>query len=88
MLLVEKEVHLQKYNLGMEMQEAKLYIGNRYLKSLCLIGDNDDFDEIVVENDGTMTVRTIETVMDKNDKDDPYKVELREYKGITRINFK
>ena len=35
-----------------------------------------------------MTVRTIETVMDENDKDDPYKVKLFEYKGITRINFK
>lgn len=72
----------------MEMQEAKLYIGDRYLKSLCLIGDNDDFDEIVVENDGTMTVRTIEAVMGEDGEDEPYKVELCEYKGITRINFK
>ena len=44
----------------MESQEAKLYRGNEYVKSLCLIGNNDDFDEIIVEPDGTMTVTTIE----------------------------
>ena len=29
----------------MESQEAKLYRGNEYVKSLCLIGYNDDFDD-------------------------------------------
>jgi hypothetical protein len=61
----------------MESQEAKLYRGDEYIKSLCLIGYNDDFDEIVTEKDGTMTVYTInengESVV---------------YKGITKINFK
>lgn len=35
----------------MESQEAKLYRGNECVKSICLIGNNDDFDEIVVESD-------------------------------------
>ena len=68
----------------MEAQEAKLYRGDEYIKSLCLIGFNDDFDEIVVEKDGTMTVRTFETI----EKDGKYVDVEAEYKGITRINFK
>lgn len=39
---------------NMESQEAKLYRGKKgkeYVKSLCLLGNNDDFDEIVVEVD-------------------------------------
>lgn len=68
----------------MESQEAKLYRGNEYVKSLCLIGYNDDFDEIVVENDGTMTVRAMEDVKENGE----YVYNQTEYKGITRINFK
>lgn len=68
----------------MESQEAKLYRGNEYVKSLCLIGYNDDFDEIVVENDGTMTVRAMEDVKENG----KYVYKQTEYKGITRINFK
>lgn len=68
----------------MESQEAKLYRGNEYVKSLCLIGYNDDFDEIVVENDGTMTVRAMEDVKENGE----YAYKQTEYKGITRINFK
>lgn len=68
----------------MESQEAKLYRGNEYVKSLCLIGYNDDFDEIVVENDGTMTVRAMEDVKENGE----YVCKQTEYKGITRINFK
>lgn len=68
----------------MESQEAKLYRGNEYVKSLCLIGYNDDFDEIVVENDGTMTVRAMEDVKENGE----YVYKQTEYKRITRINFK
>jgi hypothetical protein len=68
----------------MEAQEAKLYRGDEYIKSLCLIGCNDDFDEIAVEKDGTMTVRTFETI----EKYGKYVDVEVEYKGITRINFK
>ena len=68
----------------MESQEAKLYRGNEYVKSLCLIGYNDDLDEIVVENDGTMTVRAMEDVKENGE----YVYKQTEYKGITRINFK
>lgn len=68
----------------MESQEAKLYRGNEYVKSLCLIGYNDDFDEIVVENDGTMTVRAMEDVKENG----KYAYKQTQYKGITRINFK
>ena len=69
----------------MESQEAKLYCGNEYVKSLCLIGNNDDFDEIVVEPDGTMTVTTIEDYLTD---DGGYEQRYFTYKGITRINFK
>lgn len=65
-------------------QKAKLYRGNEYVKSLCLIGYNDDFDEIVVENDGTMTVRAMEDVKENGE----YVYKQTEYKGVTRINFK
>ena len=68
----------------MENQEAKLYRGNEYVKSLCLNGYNDDFDEIVVENDGTMTVKAMEDVKENG----KYVYKQTEYKGITRINFK
>jgi hypothetical protein len=68
----------------MESQEAKLYRGNEYVESLCLIGYNDDFDEIVVENDGTMTVRAMEDVKENGE----YVYKQTEYKGITRISFK
>lgn len=69
----------------MESQEAKLYRGNEYVKSLCLIGNNDDFDEIVVEPDGTMTVATIEDYLTD---DGGYEQRYFTYEGITRINFK
>lgn len=70
----------------MESQEAKLYRGEEYVKSLCLLGYNDDFDEIVVEKDGTMTVTTIEDEFNKETEE--YEPVRRIYKGITRINFK
>ena len=69
----------------MESQEAKLYKGEEYIKSLCLIGYNDDFDEIIIDKDGTMTVRTIEDV--KNE-DGQFVYESFEYRGITKIRFK
>lgn len=70
----------------MESQEAKLYKGDEYVKSLCLLGNNDDFDEIVVEKDGTMTVTTFEEEFNKETR--VYEPVEREYKGITRISFK
>jgi len=70
----------------MEAQEAKLYRGDEYVKSLCLLGYNDDFDEIVIEKDGTMTVSTFEDEFNKETR--TYEPVSRIYKGITRISFK
>jgi len=70
----------------MEAQEAKLYRGEEYVKSLCIFGYNDDFDEIVVEKDGTMTVSTFEDEFNKETR--TYEPVSRTYKGITRISFK
>lgn len=60
--------------------------GKEYVKSLCLLGNNDDFDEIVVEDDGTMTVTTVEDMFNNGTKEfEPVRLI---YKGITRIKFK
>ena len=66
----------------MESQEAKLYRGEEYIKSLCLLGYNDDFDEIVVVKDGS----TFEDEFNKETR--TYEPVSRTYKGITRISFK
>lgn len=74
---------------NMESQEAKLYRGKKgkeYVKSLCLLGNNDDFDEIVVEDDGTMTVTTVEDMFNNGTKE--FETVRLIYKGITRIKFK
>lgn len=69
----------------MEAQEAKIYNGEQCIKSLCLIGYNDELDEIFIEPDGTMTVTTIEDVEIERGR---YESQSFTYKGVTRISFK
>lgn len=69
----------------MEAQEARLYRGDELVTQLCLIGYNDDFDEIRVEPDGTMTVTTIEDYLTDYGG---YEQRYVTYEGITRISFK
>lgn len=72
----------------MEAQEAKLYRDGEYIKSLCLIGNEDDFDEITVGDDGKMVVTTFETVKKGKGDNVEFVDEMFTYEGITRISFK
>lgn len=69
----------------MESDKAILFTGENMVKVLTLVGYNDDFDEIIANSDGTMTVKTMETV--KNDDGEWIDKEFV-YENITRINFK
>lgn len=72
----------------MEAQEAKLYRDGEYIKSLCLIGNNDELDEIKIGEDGKMVVTTFETVKKGKGDDVEFVDEVFTYEGITRISFK
>ena len=68
----------------MESQEARLYADTTLMDSLCLIGDNDEFDEIIVD-DGKMIVKFTRPVQLEDGEwvDCGYTV-----KGVTKISFK
>ena len=68
----------------MESQEARLYADTTLMDSLCLIVDNDEFDEIIVD-DGKMIVKFTRPVQLEDGEwvDCGYTV-----KGVTKISFK
>lgn len=72
----------------MEAQEAKLYQNDEYIKSLCLIGSDTDFDEITIGDDGKMVVTTFETVKKGEGDNVEFVDECFKYEHITRISFK
>lgn len=72
----------------MEAQEARLYRDGEYIKSLCLIGSNDELDEIEIGKDGKMVVTTIESVRKGKGYNVEFVDEMFRYEGITRISFK
>jgi hypothetical protein len=69
----------------MESQEARLYSNEILIDNLCLIGNNDDIDEITIGEDGKMIVKYTRPIQleDGEFVDCDYT-----YKGITRISFK
>ena len=69
----------------MESQEAKLYSNETLIDNLCLIGNNDDIDEITIGEDGRMVVKYSKPIQleDGEFVDCGYTA-----KGITRISFK
>lgn len=70
----------------MEAQEARLYKNNEIVEQLCLIGDNDEIDEIIANENGTMTIRVYRDVYDKKRR--TYENVCVTFDGITKISFK
>ena len=69
----------------METQEARLYSNSRLIHNVNLLSGDEELDEILINENGTMTVQVLTTVY----KDDgSYDIEVREYQTITRISFK
>ena len=69
----------------MESQEARLYSNEILIDNLCLIGNNDDIDEITIGDDGKMVVKYTKPIQLENNEfvDCGYTA-----KGITKIKFK
>lgn len=69
----------------METQEAILYSNSRLIHNVNLLSGDEELDEILINENGTMTVQVLTTVY----KDDgSYDIEVREYHNITQISFK
>ena len=69
----------------METQEARLYSNSRLIHNVNLLSGDEELDEILINENGTMTVQVLTTVY----KDDgSYDIEVREYHNITQISFK
>lgn len=67
------------------MEEARLYIGDKIIDTLALIGDNDSISEITINDNGTMNVKFIRST---NVGDGEWVDVEHNDKGITRISFK
>ena len=67
------------------MEEARLYVGEKIIDTLALIGNNDSLDEITINENGTMTVKFLRSTQ----IDDGEFVDVMyTTKGVTKISFK
>lgn len=67
------------------MEEARLYVGEKIIDTLALIGNNDSIDEITINENGTMTVKYLRsTQIDDGEFVDV----MHTTKGVTKISFK
>lgn len=69
----------------MEAQEVKLYSNSRLIHNVNLLSGDEELDEILINENGTMTVQVLNTVYKA---DSSYDIEVREYHNITQISFK
>ena len=88
MFFVYLQCEILKYNNNnnMNAEEARLYANTTLMANLCLIGDNDELDEITIGEDGKMIVKYTQPIQLEEDGefvDCEYRV-----KGITKIIFK
>ena len=69
----------------MYSEEAKLYSNEILVDNLCLIGYNDNINEIIIGDDGKMIVKYTKPIQLEDDEF----IDCRHIaKGVTKIKFK